>query len=55
MFDPDHFKDIAKSFEVESYMLPKEGLLEYARLATRLRNQFQDKADAAKAKQVALS
>ena len=37
IFDPDHFKEISKTFEVESYRLPKEGLLEYARVATQLR------------------
>ena len=54
VFDPDQYKNIAKQFEVESYRLPKEGLLEYARLASRIRSQFQDKAEAAKAKQIAL-
>ena len=37
VFDPDDFKEVAASFEVDSYRLPKEGLLEYARLATMLR------------------
>ena len=37
VFDPDDFKDIASTFEVESYRLPEEGLLEYAKLATKLR------------------
>ena len=55
VFDPDDFKEEAATFDVESYRLPKEGLLEYGRLATRLRKQFQEKADAAKALQVALS
>ena len=41
---------MAKSFEEESYKLPEEGLLEYARLATKLRNQFTEKAEAAKVK-----
>ena len=38
--DPDDFKDVAKGFEVESYRLPEEGLLEYGKLATKLRRQF---------------
>ena len=37
VFDPDDFKEAAKSFEVESYRLPEEGLLEYGKLATQLR------------------
>ena len=37
VFDPDDFKDVASTFEVESYRLPEEGLLEYAKLATKLR------------------
>ena len=49
VFDPDDFKGQAASLTVESYRLPEEGLLEYARLVTRLRKQFQDKAEAAKA------
>ena len=40
VFDPDDFKDVAKGFEVESYRLPEEGLLEYGKLATKLRRQF---------------
>ena len=40
VFDPEDFKEDAKSFSVEAYRLPEEGLLEYARLATRLREQF---------------
>ena len=50
VFDPDDFKDIASTFEVESYRLPEEGLLEYAKLATKLRRQFAQKAEVAKAK-----
>ena len=34
VFDPDDFKEVAKGFEVESYRLPEEGLLEYGKLAT---------------------
>ena len=49
VFDPDDFKEIAQTFEVESYRLPREGLLEYARLTTRLRKEFQAKADAHRA------
>lgn len=37
VFDPEDFKEDAKSFSVEAYRLPEEGLLEYARLATNLR------------------
>jgi hypothetical protein len=37
VFDPDDFKGQASSFTVESYRLPEAGLLEYARLVTRLR------------------
>ena len=48
-FDPDHFKDIASTFDVESYKLPEEGLRAYARVATTLRKQFTDKAELAKA------
>ena len=36
-FDPEDFKDIAASFDEESYRLPTEGLLEYAKLASKLR------------------
>ena len=36
-FDPDDFKETAKTFTVESFRLPEDGLLEYAKLATRLR------------------
>ena len=46
VFDPDDFKEAAKSFEVESYRLPEEGLLEYGKLATQLRRQFTEKAQA---------
>ena len=31
VFDPEDFKEDAKSFTVEAYKLPEEGLLEYAR------------------------
>ena len=48
IFDPVDFKDQAAGFRVEEYKLPEDGLREYARIATRLRQQFQDKADAAK-------
>ena len=48
-FDPEDFKEDAKSFSVETYQLPKEGLLEYARLTTKLRSSFQDKAEAMRA------
>ena len=37
VFDPDDFKDDAKAFTVDAYRLPQQGLLEYAKLATRLR------------------
>ena len=37
IFDPNDFKELASSFDEESYRLPKEGLLEYAKLASRLR------------------
>ena len=47
VFDPEQFKDIAKTFDVESYRLPEEGLKEYAKMATNLRKRFQQKADAA--------
>ena len=46
VFDPDDFKEAAKSFEVESYRLPEEGLLEYGKLATQLRQGFTEKAQA---------
>ena len=36
-FDPNDLKELASSFDEESYRLPKEGLLEYAKLASRLR------------------
>ena len=29
IFDPNDFKELAASFDEESYRLPKEGLLEY--------------------------
>ena len=47
MFDPDDFKDDAKTFTVDAYRLPEQGLLEYARIATRLREQFSLKAQTA--------
>ena len=37
IFDPDDFKGQAQSMNVESFRLPQEGLLEYAKLATQLR------------------
>ena len=37
IFDPNDFKELASSFDEESYRLPKEGLLEYAKLTSRLR------------------
>ena len=46
LFDPEDFKVDAKSFRVAEYKLSEEGLLEYARLATRLRTQFHEKAKA---------
>ena len=54
VFDPDDFKEVAHTFEVESYRLPREGLLEYGKLTTRLRKEFQAKADAHRALQAAL-
>ena len=45
---------VAKSFEEESYRLPEEGLLEYAKLATKLRRQFTEKAEAARVRLAAL-
>ncbi len=47
MFDPDDFKNEANVFTVDAYRLPEQGLLEYAKLATRLREQFSLKAQAA--------
>ena len=49
IFDPADFKDMAAGFLVKDYMLSEEGLLEYGRTATKLRQRFQDKADAAMA------
>ena len=37
LVDPNDFKELASSFDEESYRLPTEGLLEYAKLASRLR------------------
>ena len=37
IFDPDDFKEEAKTFTLNTCRLPEEGLLEYAKLATRLR------------------
>ena len=54
VFDPEDFKEVAKSFEEESYRLPEEGLLEYAKLATKLRRQFTEKAEAARVRLAAL-
>ena len=48
VFDPADFKEAAASFDEESYRLPRDGLLEYAVLATRLRRHFTQKADAAR-------
>ena len=45
IFDPADFKDMAAGFKVDDYRLPEEGLLEYGRIATKLRQQFQDVAD----------
>ena len=44
-FDPADFKEVAAGFNEDAYRLPEQGLLEYARLASKLRQQFQDKAD----------
>lgn len=44
VFDPEDFKEDAKSFTVAAYQLPEEGLLEYARQATQLRIMFLNKA-----------
>ena len=54
VFDPEDFKEVAKSFEEESYRLPEEGLLEYAKLATKLRRRFTEKAEAARVRLAAL-
>ena len=40
VFDPDQFKEVAQNFDVESYRLPEAGLLEYAKVTTRLRKEF---------------
>ena len=37
VFDSSDLKELATSFDEESYRLPKEGLLEYTKLASRLR------------------
>lgn len=37
IFDPEDFREEAKGFTVDAYRLPEEGLLEYAKLATRLK------------------
>ena len=37
VFDPSDFKEQAASFDEGSYKLLTEGLLEYAKLASRLR------------------
>ena len=37
VFDPLAFKDIAAGFLVKDYILSEEGLLEYGRIATKLR------------------
>ena len=46
-FDPADFKDVADGFSEQAYMLSKEGLLEYASVATSLRKQFTERALAA--------
>ena len=33
-FDPADFKEVANGFSEESYQLPEQGLLEYAKVAT---------------------
>ena len=43
-FDPEDFREEAKGFSVDQYRLPEEGLVEYGKLASRLRKQFQAKA-----------
>ena len=48
IFDPADFKDQAAGFRVKDYEISDEGLLEYGRVATKLRQQFQVKAETAK-------
>ena len=43
-FDPDDFREEAKGFTVAAYRLSQDGLLEYAQLATRLKETFQQQA-----------
>lgn len=47
IFDPDSLRGEAADYTVEAYRMPEEELLQYAKLATKLRQQFQEKAEAA--------
>ena len=50
VFDPDDFKEEAKGFSTEAYKLSRDGLLEYAQLATRLKERFHQRAIESKEK-----
>ena len=40
VFDPDSFKMAARSFDVESYRLSEDELIDFGKLASRLRAEF---------------
>ena len=44
VFDPDSLREEAKGFTVEAYRLGQDELLEYGKLATRLRAAFKAKS-----------
>ena len=46
MFDPDSLKEEAKTFSVETSKLSYDELLEYGKLASKLRAAFKAKAAA---------
>ena len=39
-FDPDSFKEEAKYFKIEDHYLSQEDLIDYAKIASRLRQEF---------------
>ena len=47
VFDPDSFKGQYAGFTVEAYRLTEAELHRYGRLATKLRQEFQEKANQA--------
>ena len=45
VFDPESFKEEARSFRLEAHRLSQQALVEYGKLATHLREHFKSKAE----------